>query len=78
MVKWTMPWLVQVSSVFDSVAGSEDWVKCVSCAGCGLGNQLGETDAAHGFEEVGGVIIFGVIEVEVKVTEEAVVLGVNG
>lgn len=64
MVKWTMVWLVQLSTelwLYLTVSGQKVRVKRVFCAVCGVSDHLGEAEIAHAFQEVGGVGVCGVV-----------------
>ena len=65
-----MTWLY-----LNMVAGSEDRVQSVAGGVGGIVDKLGETQIAHTVEEVGGVGVVEVVEVEVEVTEKDVVFG---
>ena len=54
----------------DLVAGGEDGVKCVSGFVRGIQDKLGEADAFQAVEEIGRVLLRGVIQLEVEVAME--------
>ncbi|XP_069068777.1 uncharacterized protein [Pleurodeles waltl] len=45
---------------------------------CGVCDQLSEADVAHAFQKIGNVCIFEIIVVEVEVTKDDAVFGVDG
>ena len=60
----------------DVVTGGEGGVERVFCDVCGVMDKFGEADVAEAVDEVGGVWVGHIIEVEVEVTQENVVFGV--
>ena len=52
---------------FDSVAGGEVSIECVSGFVRGFGDQLGEADVVQVLQEGDGVGVVGVVDVEVEV-----------
>ncbi|KAJ1192056.1 hypothetical protein NDU88_001368 [Pleurodeles waltl] len=64
--------------VLDPVAGSDDGVQHGSCIVGVINDELSEYDVIHAIEEAGGGGLVEVIEVEIQMSREDVVLGVNG
>ena len=64
-------------AVLDSVAEGENVVECVLCGVRGVVDELGEAYVVQAVKEVLGIQVGGVVQVEIEVSEEYVIFGVD-